>query len=229
MRSATQIDTAAFLDRIGYLGPTAPTETSLRALHHAHLCTVPFENLDIHLGRPIVLDERALFTKIVGHRRGGFCYELNGLFAAFLRDLGFGVTMLAAQFPRDDGRTAPEMDHLVLLVQTMDHVSHYWSMSAPGAIRFPNRCGPPRPPSNRAQHQAPASVSSPKEMVADCSDASRVASGSPATVSPGRHASSPTSSPGVISTKRRPSQISPVNGSVRCSHHPGESPLASDA
>jgi N-hydroxyarylamine O-acetyltransferase len=115
-----KVDTVAYLNRIGYRGSGAPTEETLRALHLAHLLTVPFENLDIHLGRPIDLDERALFAKIVRRRRGGFCYELNGLFASLLRELGFAVTMLAAQFPREDGRTAPEMDHLVLLVRTED-------------------------------------------------------------------------------------------------------------
>lgn len=114
------LDTAAYLDRIGYHGSLAPTEETLRGLHLAHLRAIPFENLDIHLSRPILLEEDALFAKIVGHRRGGFCYELNGLFAALLRELGFGVTMLAAQFPREDGRTAPEMDHLVLLVGATD-------------------------------------------------------------------------------------------------------------
>ena len=113
-------DTAAYLDRIGYSGPAPPTVTTLRALHHAHLRTVPFENLDIHLGRPIILDETLLFAKIVTRRRGGFCYELNGLFAALLRDLGFRVTMLAARMPRDDERIALEMDHLVLLVRAAD-------------------------------------------------------------------------------------------------------------
>src|SRR5262245_2570020 len=60
------------------------------------MLTVPFENLDIHLGRPIVLDDDVFFDKIVERRRGGFCYELNGLFAALLRELGFDVTMLSA-------------------------------------------------------------------------------------------------------------------------------------
>jgi N-hydroxyarylamine O-acetyltransferase len=114
------IDAAAYLDRIGHHGPVAATEETLRNLHLAHLLTVPFENLDIHLGRPIVLDEWALFDKIVRRRRGGFCYELNGLFAALLKELGFDVTLLAAQFPREDGRMAPEMDHLVLLVRGED-------------------------------------------------------------------------------------------------------------
>jgi N-hydroxyarylamine O-acetyltransferase len=78
---------------------------------------VPFENLDIHLGRPILLDEQALFDKIVTHRRGGFCYELNGLFALLLRELGFDVTLLAAGVARADGSFGPEFDHLTLLVR----------------------------------------------------------------------------------------------------------------
>jgi N-hydroxyarylamine O-acetyltransferase len=77
---------------------------------------VPFENLDIHLGRPIVLDEQRLFEKIVTQRRGGFCYELNGLFAALLRALGFHVTYLSARDAHADGGYGPEFDHLALLV-----------------------------------------------------------------------------------------------------------------
>jgi N-hydroxyarylamine O-acetyltransferase len=63
----------------------------------AHLRAVPFENLSIHSREPIVLEDKALFDKIVRRRRGGFCYELNGLFAALLRALGFDVAMLSAQ------------------------------------------------------------------------------------------------------------------------------------
>lgn len=114
------IDTTAYRHRIAYHGSVEPTAATLRALHLAHLRAVPFENLDILLGRPIVLDEAALFAKIVRRRRGGFCYELNGLFAALLRDLGFAVTLLAAQFPREAGQTAPEEDHLVLLAHAVD-------------------------------------------------------------------------------------------------------------
>jgi N-hydroxyarylamine O-acetyltransferase len=79
---------------------------------------VPFENLDIHLGRPIVLDEEALFAKIVARRRGGFCYELNGSFAALLRRTGFAVTLLSAAVAHDEGGFGPPFDHLSLLVET---------------------------------------------------------------------------------------------------------------
>jgi N-hydroxyarylamine O-acetyltransferase len=104
-----------YLNRIGYGGSREPTSETLRELHLAHLSSVPFENLDIPR-RPIVLDEEALFAKIVEHRRGGFCYELNGLFAALLRDLGFRVTLLSARVPNAEGRPVPEFDHLVLRV-----------------------------------------------------------------------------------------------------------------
>src|SRR5438874_1301375 len=83
------MDLQAYLQRINYRGEQTPTAATLRELHRAHLLTVPFENLDIHLGRPILLDQAALFEKIVSRRRGGFCYELNGLFALLLRELGF--------------------------------------------------------------------------------------------------------------------------------------------
>lgn len=109
-------DVSAYLARVAYDGPLEPTWPVLRALHLAHLRSVPFENLDIHLGRPLSLAEPDLFAKIVQRRRGGFCFELNGLFAALLRALGFDVTLLAAQFPLPGGRRPIEFDHLVLRV-----------------------------------------------------------------------------------------------------------------
>jgi len=109
-------DAAAYLARIGYHGPREPTVETLRALHRAHLATVPFENLDIHAGRPIRLDRAAFFQKIVGERRGGFCYELNGLFGDLLVALGFDVALLSARVARPDGSLGPEFDHLLLLV-----------------------------------------------------------------------------------------------------------------
>src|SRR4051812_21511122 len=106
----------AYLARIGYAGSLAPTIETLRALHRAHLHAVPFENLDIHLGRPIKLDRGAFFRKIVGERRGGFCYELNGLFADLLAFLDFDVSLLSARVAREAGGFGPEFDHLAVLV-----------------------------------------------------------------------------------------------------------------
>jgi N-hydroxyarylamine O-acetyltransferase len=107
----------AYLARIGYTGPRTPSVETLRALHRAHLHAVPFENLDIHVGRPIRLDQEAFFHKIVGERRGGFCYELNGLFADLLSTLGFPVSLLSGRVTRAAGGFGPEFDHLLLLVE----------------------------------------------------------------------------------------------------------------
>lgn len=114
------IDVESYLRRIAYTGPLNVSAEALRALHRAHLLTAPFENLDIHLGRPIVLSEESFFDKIVRHRRGGFCYELNGLFAALLRAIGFDTTLLSARVADQSGEPGPEYDHLTLLVKLDD-------------------------------------------------------------------------------------------------------------
>ncbi len=111
------MDVAAYLERINYRGPTAPTAGALRALQLAHLLTVPFENLSIHHAEPIVLEENALFDKIVTQRRGGFCYELNGLFGTLLRRLGFEVDMLSARVANAAGEFGPDFDHMTLMVR----------------------------------------------------------------------------------------------------------------
>lgn len=91
------LDLDAYLDRIGYRGALAPTREVLEALHVAHVDAVPFENLDILLGRPIRIDLASVQAKIVGARRGGYCFEQNTLFVAVLRRLGFKVTTLFAR------------------------------------------------------------------------------------------------------------------------------------
>lgn len=114
------MDVKAYLKRIDYTGPTAPGAETLRQLHLAHLSAVPFENLSIHAGEPIVLSDDSLFEKIVKRRRGGFCYELNGLFAALLRALGFEVTMLSAAVAKADGVFSPDFAHMTLMVTLSD-------------------------------------------------------------------------------------------------------------
>ncbi len=91
------VDRDAYLARIGYEGTLNPSIETLRGLHRAHVMTVPFENLDVHLGRAISLDPADLFQKIIVNRRGGYCFELNGLCALLLEDVGFAVTRLAAR------------------------------------------------------------------------------------------------------------------------------------
>lgn len=107
---------ASYLDRIDYSGSAQATADTLRAIHYAHMLAVPFENLDIALGRKIVVDEDAFVRKVVERQRGGFCYELNGAFAALLRALGFRVALLSARVAREDGSLSPEFDHLTLRV-----------------------------------------------------------------------------------------------------------------
>jgi N-hydroxyarylamine O-acetyltransferase len=105
----------AYLARLGVDRPTRLDADALAVLQERHLRTIPFENLDIHLGVPIVLDEESLFDKIVTRRRGGLCYELNGLFASLLRHLGFEVTVLAGRVFGADG-IGPVFDHMALCV-----------------------------------------------------------------------------------------------------------------
>lgn len=111
------IDTEAYLRRIGLAARPSVDEEGLRQLQVAHLQSVPFENLDIVAGRPLSLDLGALHAKVIGARRGGFCYELNGLLAVLLEDLGFRVARLAAEtWSQDSDSWGPPMDHLVLRV-----------------------------------------------------------------------------------------------------------------
>ncbi len=107
---------ARYLDRIGYTGPIAPSAKTLRGIHRAHMLAVPFENLDITRKRRVSLESQASIRKIVEDRRGGFCYELNGAFAALLEALGFKVTLLSARVARANGDFSPEFDHLTLKV-----------------------------------------------------------------------------------------------------------------
>jgi N-hydroxyarylamine O-acetyltransferase len=110
------VNLAAYLERIGYSGPVSPDEETLRQIHRAHLLAVPFENLDIAWGKTIEVNQEAFVRKVVERRRGGFCYELNGAFAALLQALGFRVTLLSARVAREDGSYGREFDHLALRV-----------------------------------------------------------------------------------------------------------------
>jgi N-hydroxyarylamine O-acetyltransferase len=107
---------ADYLQRIDYHGSLHPTLATLRSLHRAHLFAVPYENFDIHLGRRLTLDVEQIFAKIVWARRGGWCYEMNGLFAWVLREIGFQVDLLAAAVNRHRQGDGAEDGHLLLLV-----------------------------------------------------------------------------------------------------------------
>jgi N-hydroxyarylamine O-acetyltransferase len=114
------MDIAAYLQRIGYLKPVKPDVQTLHGLQHAHLLAVPFENLDIGWKRPIRLDLESLWNKLILQRRGGFCYELNGLFAELLKSIGYDVTYLSARVFNNKGQPGIDFDHLALLVQVPD-------------------------------------------------------------------------------------------------------------
>jgi N-hydroxyarylamine O-acetyltransferase len=103
-----------YLTRITYAGSTEPTLEVLADLQKAHLLSVPFENLDIHTGTPIQLDLPRLYHKIVEMRRGGFCYELNGLFQWLLTQLGFQTRLLMGRvYDKTRGTYGQEFDHLL--------------------------------------------------------------------------------------------------------------------
>jgi N-hydroxyarylamine O-acetyltransferase len=109
------VDLDAYLERIGYAGDLQPDYATLAALHLAHASHIPFENLDVVLGRPIRLDLPSLQAKLVAGGRGGYCFEQNLLFAAVLRELGFAVTALAARVRYRTTLLLPRT-HMLLLV-----------------------------------------------------------------------------------------------------------------
>lgn len=117
---AKEMSVEGYLNRIGYRGSRSPTIPVLRRLHRRHMLSVPFENIDIHRGKPIVLDQRLLYSKIVEAGRGGYCYELNCCFAWLLKKLGFRVSMLSARVAIRSGGFSPEFDHMTLLVRLED-------------------------------------------------------------------------------------------------------------
>lgn len=105
-----------YLRLLGVPISTEPDAESLALLQERHLRTVPFENLSIHSGEPIVLKQQALWEKVITRRRGGFCFELNGSFAGLLTAIGFRVTLLSAQVYTGGGDLGPPQDHLALRV-----------------------------------------------------------------------------------------------------------------
>jgi N-hydroxyarylamine O-acetyltransferase len=113
-----QPDLDAYFARIGYAGPRDPTLEVLNAIAAAHIQSIPFENLDVLLRRPILLEPAAIFQKLVQDRRGGYCFEQNGLLLEILGTLGFHVAPLSArvrwQRPRD---YTPPRTHTFLRVE----------------------------------------------------------------------------------------------------------------
>ena len=117
--SSLQLDLDAYFTRIGFTGDRQPTLDVLNALHLAHATHIPFENLDILLGRPIRLDLASLQAKLVAGHRGGYCFEHNLLFRAVLEALGFAVRPLAARV-RLGHPTVRARTHMLLMVTVED-------------------------------------------------------------------------------------------------------------
>ena len=110
------MDLRAYFERIGFVGEARPDLRTLVALHRAHLLAIPYENIDVQLGRPVTTDPDAAFGKIVTRRRGGWCYEMNGVLGAALTEIGFSVTRLAGGVMRAVNGDEATGNHLVLLV-----------------------------------------------------------------------------------------------------------------
>lgn len=106
-----------YLARIEYHGPTTPDLACLAAIHRQHLLQIAYENLDVQLERPLDFDIERIFDKIVRRRRGGWCYEMNGLLGWALEELGFSVMRMAGGVMRSQGGDETLGNHLVLAVE----------------------------------------------------------------------------------------------------------------
>jgi N-hydroxyarylamine O-acetyltransferase len=110
------MDVERYLERIGFEGTPAADRATLAAVQRAHALHVPFDALDCYLGNPVTVEPADAYRKIVDRRRGGYCYELNGLLGAMLTEIGFAVTLLAAR-PETPAGLAEPFAHLTLLVE----------------------------------------------------------------------------------------------------------------
>lgn len=144
------MDLDAYFERIGYRGGREPTLAVLSAITRAHTSAIPFENLDVLRGRPIDLRPEALFDKLVTRRRGGYCFEQNGLLLAVLERLGFSVVPLSARVRIDRPRDfTPPRTHVFLRVE-LDGVSHLTdvgvgALSLTGTLRLHHDGAQPTP------------------------------------------------------------------------------------
>ncbi|MCX6953781.1 MAG: arylamine N-acetyltransferase [Verrucomicrobia bacterium] len=154
------IDLPAYFARIGYDGPRDPTLATLRAVLFRHVCTIPFENLDILLGRRIAIDFPSVERKLVRDRRGGYCFEQNLLLCTALRALGFQVMTIAGRIRL--GRLPDEpagLTHMLLIVEldgrryVADAGIGSWSLSAPLLLDTEEEQATPHEP-RRLLHQA---------------------------------------------------------------------------
>ncbi len=111
------MDLAAYLDRIGFEGAPRADLDTLTRLHRGHVENIPYENLDVQFGREVSRDPEAIFDKLVTRRRGGWCYEMNGLLSWALREIGFDVMHMAGGVMRAAVGDDQVGNHLVLHVR----------------------------------------------------------------------------------------------------------------
>ncbi|NOQ75563.1 MAG: acetyltransferase [Crocinitomix sp.] len=110
-----------YINRIKYTGEITPNMVLLLQLQKAHLLSIPFENLDIHYGNKIDLDVAKIYAKVVEKGRGGFCYELNGLFFFLLKTIGFDAKIVSANVYNNDKKEfGKAFDHLTIIVKLND-------------------------------------------------------------------------------------------------------------
>ncbi len=127
-----------YLKRIDYAAVPLPDMDTLFALQRAHALTVPFENFDVQFGNRLTIDPEAAYDKIVLRRRGGWCYEQNGLFGWALAEIGFDVTRVAASVMREQRGAASYANHLCLLVQfDREHKTYLADVGFGGSLLQP--------------------------------------------------------------------------------------------
>ncbi|MEM6845522.1 MAG: arylamine N-acetyltransferase [Bacteroidota bacterium] len=128
------MNTVAYLNRIGYSGSREPRLAILQALQRAHLRHVPFENLDIHRQEEIRIDLDRFYDKIVRRKRGGFCFEVNGLFNELLKNLGFSTQFITCSvFSQPKQQFTPYFGHVAIVV----HLEEDWLVDVGFGTNFP--------------------------------------------------------------------------------------------
>lgn len=105
-----------YLNRLNFHLPVTVDQNVLYKLQKQHLLNIPFENLDIHYEKKISLSTNDIYQKIIIEKRGGFCYELNGLFHLLLKEIGFNAKLISAKVHTKNGEYSPEYDHLAIIV-----------------------------------------------------------------------------------------------------------------
>ncbi|MEM7572146.1 MAG: arylamine N-acetyltransferase [Bacteroidota bacterium] len=108
-----------YTNRIGYKDNIEITESCLRELHKCHVMSIPFEAIDVYMGRRIELDLESIYHKVINKQRGGYCYELNYLFHKMLSEVGFPNFMISASIFNED-QFGPEFDHMAIIVELED-------------------------------------------------------------------------------------------------------------